>query len=73
MQKNLIPKFQKLLEFRRLGIFSNVLEYQNGSKFAGGLLRPTLLSELKKNLGVRKSRKFLIFEITVRLYFFIQK
>ena len=40
-------------DFRLLGIFFNVLEYQNGSKFLRGLFRSALQYGLK-NLVVRK-------------------
>ena len=53
-----------LAQFSTFRIFLNALEYQNGSKFA----RPQksawcdlLTNRDEKNLGVRKSREFLIF------------
>ena len=48
--------------------FKNVLEYQNDSKFNRVLIGNTLQSGLKKNLGVRKSREFLIYRPLLYLY-----
>ena len=49
--------------------FKNVLEYKNGSKFATGLIRPTLQSEIpilnKKNMGVKKKSEIPYFQAPV--------
>ena len=51
--------FARLSTFRNS--FENVLEYQNGSKFAKGPNLTYFLILIKKNFGLWKSREFLIF------------